>query len=275
MISRNLILTVLVSTALASLCVDHQKSGDQVLLAVQPCENATSITPSDTESALSIFIRSASGEPEADLAETLKAKLDSGDLAGYLSLKRDFERDQADESAESAQSFQNIAIDTHVTIHTTQNYTLQSPAHLQKRGGCSMYWPGDVGLEPMDIHYYNDFFYPQTSSVNWVCLGECTDYIDHMWADGTLSGSFYYTYNDCKFRSQNGWNGRTQNKCRAGAFYRLTQDASHVVQGTNPGNTIYQVSGSIPGKDHWSPRICMSSSNSCSSGTGSDGRSYC
>lgn len=272
MIPRNFILAALVPTTLASLCVDHQKSGDQVLLAVQPCENATSTTPSDTESAMSIFIRSAQGEPEADLADTLKSKLDSGDLAGYMSTKRDFERGQSGEFGESAES---LAIDTDVTIHTTQNYTLQNSAHLQKRGGCSMYWPGDVGLAASDIHYYNDFFYPETSTVNWVCLGECTDYVDHMWADGTLSGSFYYTYNDCKFRSQNGWNGRTQNKCRAGAFYRLTQEASHVVQGTNPGNTIYQVSGSIPGRDHWSPRICMSSSNSCSSGTGSDGGSYC
>ncbi|KAG5356456.1 hypothetical protein CJU90_1792 [Yarrowia sp. C11] len=274
MISTNFILSALASTALASLCVDHQQSGDQVLLAVQPCENATSTVPSDTESAMSIFIRSAHGQPEADLAASLKDKLDAGDFGAYLALKLSFENDRA-ESAESVQTFQNIAIDSHVTIHATKNYTLQSPPKLQKRGGCSMYWPGNVGLDSMDIHYYNDFFYPQTSTVNWVCLGECTDYIDHMWADGTLSGSFYYTYNDCKFRSQNGWNGRTQNKCRAGAFYRLTQEASHVVQGTHPGNTIYQVSGSIPGKDHWSPRICMSSSNSCSSGTGSDGRSYC
>lgn len=263
-------LAAVAHVAMGSLCVDHQTANGQILLAVQPCEDKTTLT--STESALSIFIRSGSGQPEAELAEALKAKLDAHDLAGYLAIKRAFEG----ESAASVKAIETVALDTSVGIRASRNYTIQdAPSALVKRGGCSMYWPGDCGLQSMDIHYYNDFFHPSASGANWVCLGECTDYVNHIWDDGTLSGSFYYTYTDCKFRSQNGWNGRTQNKCRAGAFYRLVQETSHVVQGTNPSNTIRQISGSIDGKDHWTPRICMSSSNSCSGGPGSDGDSYC
>lgn len=214
---------------------------------------------------MSIFIRAATGQPEAELAESLKAKLDSGDLAGYLREKLNFDSDVGTPfSAVSA-----FAIIPQVELKSVKKYEIQNPGSLEKRGECSLWTPGNCGLSDQQTSYYSNFYTVHQDPNHPVCLGVCTDYINHIWNDGVLQGAFYYTYNGCKFRSQNNWNGKTWNFCRVGAFYVMTKYAVW------PAGYSIQLTGWVDGIDWVSPRFCMSALNSCSSNTQSNGDTVC
>ncbi|RDW28298.1 hypothetical protein B0I73DRAFT_164835 [Yarrowia lipolytica] len=231
---------LLAATATASLCVDYQAENDQVLLAVQPCEE--SVTAAESE--MSIFIRAAAGQPEAILAESLKKKLDIGDFAGYLRTKLSFDTDERPVNVASA-----FAIVPEVELKSIKKYEIQNPYSLQKRGECSMWSPGNCGLSDVQTNYYSNFYTVHADPNHQVCLGICTDYLSHIWNDGVLQGSFYYTYNGCKFRSQNNWNGKTWNFCRVGAFYVMTKYAIF------PTLYAIELTGWVDGVNYVSPRF--------------------
>lgn len=253
-------MALLAATAAASLCIDYQTENNQVLLAVQPCEDSAT----DAESEMSIFIRASSGQPEAALAESLKQKLDSGDFAGYLKAKLSFDTDEPPVNIGSA-----FAIVPNVELKSVKKYEIQKPGSLEKRGECTMWSPGNCGLSDSQANYYSNFYSVHADPNHQVCLGICTDYLSHIWSDGDLQGSFYYTYNACSFRSQNNWNGKTTNTCRIGAFYVMSKWSIF------PTLYAIELTGWVDGKDYWSPRMCMSALNSCSASTPSDGNSVC